>query len=259
MIQLLKEDNASPFFIKLMNRDKMNVVEVADTMKELVNVLHNTSTTIRPQMNGSSQQFIAKQLGLSKSLISQYLSIAGIQSESVKQLLATGHSSISKAYYISRIRGKTLQEIESMQISEINRVSPGNGILVHKIKTAQMILRNLAVSKAVHFDEIDPTNPFAAKITAENIEKCISIIVPNIQKVKILSEQLGYCNFLIAHNQECKCACGSQVDLQQILHQKEKIIDEILSMNDQIMSEKKYVSLLLSAKKELESAVSSNN
>lgn len=260
MIEILKQDAASPLFDKLMNRDRMNIVEVADTIKELVDVLHTTSTDARPQLNGSSQSIIAEQLGLSKSLISQYLAISNIRSNSVKQLLVISRASINKSYYISRIRGITFQEVESSQLEEINRISHTNDILIHKLRTAQMILKNVAGSKSIHFEEIDFKDPIDASKTMMNkIDECISIIAPNIQKVKVMSEQLGYCNFLIAHNQESKCVCGSQIDLQQILQQKKSIIDEILSINTQVMSEKKYTSLLISAKKDIETAISSNN
>jgi transcriptional regulator with XRE-family HTH domain len=259
MMEILKDDAASPFLNKLMNRDRIGVVEVADTMKKLINTLHTTSTPVRPQLNGSSQTMVAEYLGLSKSMVSQYMSISNIRSNNVKQLLAINRANISKAYYISRIKGKTTQEIESLQLAEIGRISPGNDKLIHKIKTAQMVLKNVAGSKSIKFDEVNYHNPTSATNTIiENIEKCISLIAPNIQKVKMLSEQLGYCNFLIAHEQ-CKCICGSIIDHQYLLLQRRSIIDEILSVHDQVMSEKKYTSLLISTKKDLETAISSDN
>lgn len=259
MIQLLKDDAAFPYFSTLMRRDKINMIEVADTMKDLVDVLHTTSTAERPVLNGSSQQFIAEQLGISKSLVSQYLSIAGIRSPAVKQSLVITNASINKAYYISRIKAKSFPEIETAQMAEIGRLPVGNDKLTFKLKAAQMILKNVSGSKSIKFNEINPQNTNAPKIVLENIEKCLEQIAPYTRKVKILSEQFGYCNFLITHNKECKCLCGSTINIEELHSKKDLLIDEISSMHDQVMSEKKYTSLLLLAKKDLEAVLNSPN
>lgn len=260
MIQLTNNDAALPYFTKLNHRDRLSVVETADTMKGLVDTLHVTSTPTRPMLNGSSIQFIADQLGISKSLISQLLSIGGIRSRNVKQALAISNASINKAYYISRIKGKSFPEIETLQMAEIGRISPGNDKLTHKLKAAQMILRNVAGSKSLKFEEIDCSDAVTApSALIQNIEKCIDMVAPNIKKVKILSEQLSYCNFLITHINDCKCLCGSDLDLSALQLKREAFIDEIASMQNQVMSEKKYTSLLISARKDLEAAICSNN
>lgn len=259
MITLTKDDAALPFFNKLENRKSMNIIETADTIKSLISVLYSTSTACRPILNGSSTQFVAEQLGISRSMISQYISISSIQSQRVKQMLSINCDSIGRAYYISRIKGKSYPEIETLQLQEIGRTSTVNEILIHKMKTAQMILKNLSTLNHLPFNEVDYQYPLpSARSIIENIEKCISTIAPTIQTVKILSEQLNYCNFLIIHHQS-KCICGSTLDPDYLANQKEKIIDEIISMKNKVMDERKHVSLLLSAKKDLENLINKDN
>ena len=98
MIQ--NDDAALPYFVKLNQRDRMSIMEIANTIKQLVEVLHVTSTPTRPALDGSSNQFMADQLGMSRSLISQYLSIANIRSQTVKSALVISGANLSKAYYI---------------------------------------------------------------------------------------------------------------------------------------------------------------
>ncbi len=259
MIQLSNDDTALPYFSKLSNRDRIGIVATADTMKDLVEVLHTTSTSTRPVLNGSSQQFIAEQLDISKSLVSQYLSIASIRSPTVKSALSISNTSINKAYYISRIKGKSFPEIETNQLAEIGRIAPRNDKLGFRLKAAQMILKNVSGAKAIKFSEVNCKDLInAPKAIIDNIKKCLEKIAPYTKKVKIISEQLGYCNFLIAHN-ECKCLCGSEISISELHSKKDLLIDEILSMRDQVMSERKYTSLLLLAKKDLEAAINSSD
>ncbi len=119
-ITITKDDPAYPFLQVVSNRKNNDVIKTAAALFDLLHTLHKTSTQNRPPLNGSSRFVISENIGISKGLISQYLTVhKKIQSQKVKQEIISNHIGILKAYPLSKIRGKNQEETEKLQLQKI--------------------------------------------------------------------------------------------------------------------------------------------
>ena len=117
---LSNDDPAFPLFQELQNRNKLTPIERADKSFELFMTLHKTSSTQRPILNGNSRTFILQNLKISKSLLSQYLSIhKNIISPIVKEEMQRTALAVRFSYLVSSVRGKNAAETEMLQLAKI--------------------------------------------------------------------------------------------------------------------------------------------
>lgn len=118
---LLDNDPAYPLFVALQNRNRLSPIERADKSYELLYTLHKTSSEHRPLMNENSRAFIIQNLKISKSLLSQYLTIhKNIVSPLVKAEMQRTALAVHFTYLVSLIRGKNAAETEILQLAKIN-------------------------------------------------------------------------------------------------------------------------------------------
>jgi predicted transcriptional regulator len=126
---LLKDDPTYPLFQELRNRKKLSPIERADKCYELFILLHRTSSSQRPTLNGNSRSFMIKNLGISKSLLSQYLSThKNISSLKVREEMKKTALAVRFSYLVSLVRGKNLSETEMLQLAKIQEFTKNRRI-----------------------------------------------------------------------------------------------------------------------------------
>lgn len=124
-IQILKDDPAYPFLDTLQHRREkgLDVITIADTFHNLLSTLHRTSAKNRPLLNGNSRKIVIEHLGVTKGMLSQYMTIAkNIQSQQVKQEIKNHQIWLIDAYYLSKVRGKNQEETEKLQLKAIQKI-----------------------------------------------------------------------------------------------------------------------------------------
>ena len=67
---LTKDDPTYHLFQELRDRNRLTPIERAEKSYELLLMLHKTSGTHRPIMNGNSRRFMTENIGISKALLS---------------------------------------------------------------------------------------------------------------------------------------------------------------------------------------------
>ncbi len=119
--KLLNDDPTYPLFIELKERSRLTPIERADKSYELLLMLHKTSSTHRPFLNGNSRTFMVENLGISKSLLSQYLSVhKNIISQKVKEEMKRTALAVRFTYLVSLVRGKNAYETEILQLAKVH-------------------------------------------------------------------------------------------------------------------------------------------
>lgn len=117
---LTTNDPTYPLFQELKSRKKLSPIERAEKSYELFILLHKTSNEFRPALNGNTRAFIVEHLGISKSLLSQYLSIhKNITSDKVKDAMDRKALAVRFSYLVSTVRGKNAAETELLQLEKI--------------------------------------------------------------------------------------------------------------------------------------------
>lgn len=200
-------------------RRTMTTVEVAEIVEKLCTILSKNCEVGRPKKQGISYGHLGDLLKIGKGGVSQYMSVMSMPKYS-RDYLRNKDLSLIKAYYISRVKGKTEDETVKMQINEINRISANGGgnrnsdTLIHKTLAANSILKSVSVSHNISealFSPLSENNALAsAKTTRENIQKCISALSPRVYNLPILKQQLDLLEIMKSHNTE-KCVCGNHI------------------------------------------------
>jgi hypothetical protein len=136
---LTSTDPTYPLFMELQDRSKLNPIERADKSYKLLLALHKTSSEQRPIMNGNSRKFMTENLRISKSLLSQYLSIhKNISSSIVKEEIYKTFLSVRFSYLVSLIRGKNATETELLQLAKIHELTKDRRTTCRKIQGVRM-------------------------------------------------------------------------------------------------------------------------
>jgi len=133
--KLILEDPTYPLFKELKERSRLTPIERADKSYELLLALHKTSSTQRPLLNGNSRNFMVENLGISKSLLSQYLSIhKNITSPKVKSAMKKTALAVRFTYLVSLVRGKNASETEVLQLAKIHEFTKNRRITEYHIR-----------------------------------------------------------------------------------------------------------------------------
>jgi len=137
---LLNNDPTYPLFIELKERNRLTPIERADKSYELLLALHKTSSTQRPLLNGNSRSFIIENLGISKSLLSQYLSIhKNITSLKVKEAMQRTALAVRFTYLVSLVHGKNSSETEILQLEKVHEFTMNRRVTTyHKRREVRM-------------------------------------------------------------------------------------------------------------------------
>lgn len=135
MMELTENDPTYPLFLELQKRGRLNPIEKADKTFELFIALHKTEAEHRKPLNGGCRAFIIQNLGISKALLSQYLSIHNkIKSEKVKQRILEAALSGIHAYRVSAVCGKNATETESIQLAKIEELIKNRRLTIYHRK-----------------------------------------------------------------------------------------------------------------------------
>ena len=135
LYSLSNTDPTFPLFQELQNRSKLTPIERADKSYELFIMLHKTSSEQRPILNGNSRKFIVDNLGISKSLLSQYISIhKNITSQKVKEEMQRTALAVRFSYLVSSIRGKNQAETEILQLAKIKEFTENRRLTRYHIR-----------------------------------------------------------------------------------------------------------------------------
>lgn len=236
-------------------------VEIADLFHEALNALRTTSTKGRPPLNGTSFSYLASKLGISKGMISQYMSLREF-SPKVKEEIIKNKFGLVKSYRLSRISGSNPEETESLQLQSIRMELEGihsrPELLQFKTKTAEMVLRTISISKKIPLQEFttpDTNNLLAsAKVVQQNIRTCMEKIVPNSLELPVFMDELNFCEELL-HGNHTHCKCGSYIDKSKISARIDTVKQEIRQIETALQKENKYVSSLKTVEKDLAIAI----
>lgn len=134
-ITLSNDDPTLHLFEELRNRAKLSPIERADKTYELLVMLHKTSSTNRPQLNGNSRAFMVANTNMSKSLISQYLSIhKNITSQLVREAVIRCALAVRFTYLVSLVRGKNAAETEILQLATVHEFTTNRRTTEYRIK-----------------------------------------------------------------------------------------------------------------------------
>ena len=217
------------------NRASMTTVDVSEVIDKLLKVLVKDYDAGRPKKQNISYGHLGNLLKIGKGGISQYTSVWAMPHAS-KEYLKKKDLPLIKAYYVSRVKGKDEDETVRMQINEINRIFTGGAgnrsseTLIHKTLAANAVLKTAYISKNIPegiFEPLPNENALAsARVTRNNIQKCINMISPRIQSLPLLKDQLSLCENMLNHDVE-NCICGGHVSREVLQKQISFLSEEV--------------------------------
>ena len=176
----------------------MNIVDVAEIISKLITTLKLDHDSGRPKIYTISGGHLGEILGIGKGVVSQYMSVWNMPTET-KQFLKNYNLSLINAYHVSRTKGKDEAETIFLQKKIITEKSTApigvsgkrTDILLHTINEEKMVLNGIVLSNKIPFEifkpttEIDSNDSETIKQMANtyiyNIEKCVNYLYPRIQ------------------------------------------------------------------------------
>lgn len=259
----------SPEVIELLNKFKnhhdLNVVDTAEIIAKLITTLKLDYDTGRPKLYTISGGHLGKILNIGKGVVSQYLSVWNMPSES-KEFLKKYNLSLNNAYAVSRMRGRDELETISRQKDIIlekdmsSNIGSGQRIdhLLHSINETKMILNGIIISYKIpkNILKIIPIRDIINRDTIKeesktylyNIGQCLRFLSPKLSKLAYLKKELEFCNTMLEYNETQ--FCGKEINKDCLNKQIKFISDEI----QLIESEQKlpHIASLLMMKNNLE-------
>lgn len=132
---LSNDDPTYSLFTELRDREMLSPIQRADKTYKILLMLHKTSSTARPIMNGNSRTFMMKHIGISKSLLSQYLTVhKNITSPLVREAINKTALAVRFTYLVSLVRGKNAAETEMLQLAKVHEYTKNRRTTIHHIE-----------------------------------------------------------------------------------------------------------------------------
>jgi uncharacterized protein YrzB (UPF0473 family) len=245
--KITKEDPARFTLQGLINRKNMKIPEVADAIKDLLFLLHTTSTPERPVMNGSATKFVADQLHVHEWAITQYFAI-GKCSPTIKRALTDNNIGLVEAYNMTKTKGNTDEETDTLQTEIINH-SEKKMRIQHKKAVAQMVLRIIHSAKSIK-SEIPEDHFFVI----DEINDTLTDIVPGMDKLEFLKNQIYYSDILVRSAISEK----NDIEVSQIRNKQKEIGAKISLIESSISENERFIHPLLLVRKDLINAIKIN-
>lgn len=139
---LTNNDPTYPLFKELRERSRLSPIARAEKTFELFILLHKTNSENRPPLNGNARTFIVENLNISKSLLSQYLSINNnIVSQKVRESMQYCALGVHPSYLVSIVRGKNAVETEFLQLAKIHELTKNRRLTIyHKRRGGENVI-----------------------------------------------------------------------------------------------------------------------